>query len=55
MEAYRDALAPGGTLTVSGILEADIEAIERKGLSLGLHPVRRRTRSGWAAVRFERR
>ena len=55
MEAYRDALAPGGTLTVSGILEADIEAIERTGLSLGLHPVRRRTRSGWAAVRFERR
>lgn len=55
MEAYRDALVAGGTLTVSGILEADIETIENKGLSLGLHPVRRRTRSGWAAVRFEKR
>jgi len=55
MEAYRDALAPGGSLTVSGILEADLPTLESKGLSLGLHPVRRRTRSGWAAVRFEKR
>jgi ribosomal protein L11 methyltransferase len=52
MEAYRDALATGGLLVVSGVLEADIPAIEEKARSLGFAPVHSRVKDGWAALEF---
>ena len=55
MGAYCATLNPGGSLTVSGILETDAGTIEEKGSSLGLALVRTRTRSGWTAIRFEKR
>lgn len=54
MEAYADTLVQGGILVMSGILEADIPAIEEKALSLGLRLAERHTKDGWAAIEFEK-
>ncbi len=55
MQAYVNALKPGGSLIMSGILEGDIEAIEEKAAELGLTPSASRPQSlhaGWASVSF---
>ncbi len=52
MPAYVATLEPGGELIVSGILEADIEAIERRAVELGLWPAGQRLREGWAVLSF---
>lgn len=52
MARYVATLNVGGTLTVSGILEQDIEAITEKALSLGLKKSKVNLRLGWAAIEF---
>lgn len=52
MERYVRSMKAGGYIIFSGILEADISAINDKAISLGLTPTGRRTREGWAALRF---
>ena len=52
MDSYVKSLTEGGTLIVSGILEADIPAITEKAESLGLQKQFQKLRNGWAAVRF---
>ena len=52
MPAYAATLTPGGMLLVSGILEADISAIESRAAACGLDADGVRRRNGWAAVRF---
>jgi ribosomal protein L11 methyltransferase len=52
MPAYVASLRPGGELIVSGILERDIEAIERRAVELGLWPASQRLREGWAVLAF---
>jgi ribosomal protein L11 methyltransferase len=52
MPAYVATLGQGGELIVSGILEADIEAIERRAVDLGLWPSGQRLREGWAVLSF---
>ncbi len=54
MPAYVASLNPGGELIVSGILEADIEAIERRAVELGLWPSGQRLREGWAVLSFRK-
>jgi ribosomal protein L11 methyltransferase len=55
MPAYVAALEkPGGELIVSGILEADVETIERRAVELGLWPAGQRLKDGWAVVSFRR-
>ncbi len=51
MQRYVEALHSNGTLIMSGILEADIPAIEAEARRLGLAPEKRNLRNGWAAVR----
>jgi ribosomal protein L11 methyltransferase len=43
------------TLIVSGILEADIEAIEQRAIGLGLWPAGQRIRDGWAVLSFRQK
>ncbi|MDR2894367.1 MAG: 50S ribosomal protein L11 methyltransferase [Alistipes sp.] len=52
MSAYVATLGAGGELIVSGILEADMEAIVRRAQELGLQPAGERLREGWAALSF---
>lgn len=52
MADYSRALNPGGELIVSGILEADIETIERRAVEVGLRPSGQRLREGWAVLSF---
>ncbi|MDR2911807.1 MAG: 50S ribosomal protein L11 methyltransferase [Alistipes sp.] len=52
MPAYISTLSEHGELIVSGILEADIETIERRAVELGLWPASQRLREGWAALSF---
>lgn len=52
MARYVATLNRGGTLTVSGILEQDIEAISEKAQSLGLVKQGVTLRLGWAAIGF---
>ena len=52
MPAYVATLGAGGELIVSGILESDIEAIERRAVECGLRPAGQRLREGWAALSF---
>ncbi len=52
MPAYVAAMNTGGELIVSGILETDIEAIERRATELGLVPTGQRIKEGWAVVSF---
>ena len=52
MPVYAATLTPGGMLLVSGILEADISAIESRAAACGLDADGVRRRNGWAAVRF---
>ena len=52
MPVYAATLTPGGMLLVSGILEADISAIESRAAACGLDVDGVRRRNGWAAVRF---
>jgi ribosomal protein L11 methyltransferase len=53
MPAYVATLdGKSGELIVSGILEADIEAIERRAVELGLWPSGQRRREGWAVLSF---
>lgn len=54
MGAYADALNPEGRLVMSGVLEADIPALEEKAGSLGLAPVGSRRREGWAALEYKK-
>ncbi len=51
MPRYEATLRNGGTLLMSGILECDIPSIEARASELGLCPVERRLRNGWAMVR----
>ncbi len=55
MPAYVASLASGGELIVSGILEGDVETIERRAVELGLWPSGQRLRDGWAALSFRRK
>ncbi|MDR2890044.1 MAG: 50S ribosomal protein L11 methyltransferase [Alistipes sp.] len=52
MPAYVETLNTRGELIVSGILERDIETIERRAIELGLHPAGQRIKEGWAALSF---
>ena len=52
MPAYVETLGEGGELIVSGILERDIEVIERRAVELGLWPSGQRLREGWAVIAF---
>lgn len=52
MPVYAATLTPGGMLLVSGILEADISAIESRAAACGLDADGVRRRNGWAAARF---
>jgi ribosomal protein L11 methyltransferase len=52
MPAYVATLGTDGELIVSGILEGDIEAIERRAVEVGLWPSGQRLREGWAALSF---
>ena len=52
MPAYVATLVPDGELIVSGILEADIETIERRAIELGLRPSGQRLREGWTVLSF---
>ena len=52
MPTYVATLVPDGELIVSGILEADIEAIERRAIELGLRPSGQRLREGWTVLSF---
>ncbi len=54
MPAYVATLNPAGELIVSGILEADVETIERRAVELGLWPSGQRLREGWAVVSFRK-
>jgi len=54
MPAYVATLGENGELIVSGILEADIEAIERRAVECGLWPSGQRLREGWAVLSFRR-
>lgn len=54
MPAYIDSLKERGTLIMSGILEADIQAIEEEAVSLGLKPTKEYLKDGWAALVFEK-
>lgn len=55
MDAYAAALPSGGMLFLSGILEADVDAVTDRAQQLGFERLRTRTRSGWAVVRFRKR
>ncbi len=52
MPTYVATLGENGELIVSGILEADIEAIERRAVEVGLRPSGQRIREGWAVLSF---
>ena len=52
MEAYRDALLPGGELVMSGFFTSDLEKITEKAVSLGFQPGQTLERSDWCAARF---
>ena len=52
MPSYVETLEEGGELIVSGILEGDIEVIERRAVELGMWPSGQRVREGWAALSF---
>ncbi len=54
MPRYVAALAEGGTLLMSGILECDIDSIVARAEELGLRFVEKRLRDGWAVVCVER-
>lgn len=54
MGAYAASLRRGGTLTVSGILEADIPEIRRRAASAGLVFCSQRLRNGWALITFRK-
>lgn len=54
MEQYVRYLRSGGLLLVSGILEMDIEAIERQGRTLELVPAGINTKEGWARITFQK-
>jgi ribosomal protein L11 methyltransferase len=43
---------PGGELIVSGILEADVETVERRAVESGLWPAGQRLKDGWAVISF---
>jgi ribosomal protein L11 methyltransferase len=47
-------LAPGGRVVLSGLLAAQGDAAEAAYAELGLAPVQRRERDGWALVELER-
>ncbi len=52
MPAYIETLVPEGELIVSGILESDIAAIERRAVELGMRPSGQRIKEGWAVLSF---
>jgi len=52
MAAYSAALGEGGLLVVSGILEADAEAVTRRAAEFGFSPDGARERDGWMALAF---
>lgn len=54
LPAFARALAPGGTLLLSGFYEADIEALETAAAKLGLRKKAARTDDGWAALALAR-
>jgi ribosomal protein L11 methyltransferase len=52
MDKYVATMRPGAVLAMSGILEADIAAIESRAAELGLTPSATRTIDGWACGTF---
>ncbi len=52
MSAYATALAPGGTLLLSGFYESDIPALAACAAGLGLRLADQKYRQGWAALRL---
>jgi ribosomal protein L11 methyltransferase len=52
--AYAATLGQGGEMIVSGILEADVEAIERRAVEEGMWPAGQRIREGWAVLSFRK-
>ena len=53
MPHYRASLVAGGTLLMSGILEADIPSIVDRAEALGMHFVSSRLKDGWAIVQVK--
>lgn len=54
MEQYVRYLRSGGLLLVSGILEMDVETIDRKGRELGMSQTGVHTKEGWAQITFQK-
>lgn len=54
MPAYVETLKAGGSLTVSGILEFDVQAIVDKATELKLAHRRTTLREGWASIQFKK-
>lgn len=52
MAAYASALAPGGTLLLSGFYESDIPALQSHAATLGLTLHQTKTRQTWSALRM---
>ena len=52
LPALRRALLPGGYLLVSGILTADVEAIEKAAQPEGLRPAGTQHKGNWAQITF---
>lgn len=54
MARYSTSLKAGGTLTVSGILEQDVETITASAQGCGLSLESHRSREGWMALSFRK-
>jgi ribosomal protein L11 methyltransferase len=52
MDRYAAALAPGGTLLLSGFYEADEEALIAKANTLGMVLESKKNREGWSALQL---
>lgn len=52
MEKYRDSLAPGGTLMMSGFYTEDVEVITAKAKELGLKKTGQTERNKWATATY---
>lgn len=52
LQTYVEVLKPGGTIYLSGYLEADREILEAACTKLGGTPVKYKSRDGWIAAKF---
>lgn len=54
IETYVNSLRSGGTITMSGFLEIDIETIEKRSKELGLSRCSTLVREGWGCLTFRK-